>query len=170
MNRTVLSYFYKFNGFKSEFCKVQFIRLIRNKIIDPNTKVFLSHGFVFHDKYENMNVKVPCDDSNWVEYQTFNEGFKHDILKFPFTIKLYHDYFYNINDYDDFFELYSKIIEFRTDTIKLGWAIKYGICYKDVDYKQLEDLSEQELISWKDPRPMAKLNLDMLTEDDFDIR
>ncbi len=170
MDRKVLSYFYKWNGQKNEFCKVQFIRLIRNKIIDPNTKNILSHGFEFFDKNENMTIKVPCDDANWNEYVTFNEGLKNNILSFPFTIKLYHDYFYGINSYEEFYELFSKIILFRTDTIKHGWCIKYGLPYKEFEYTPLEDLHEKQLIEWRDPRKDAKLNLDMLTEEDFDIR
>lgn len=170
MDRKVLSHFYKFNGNKNEFCKVQFIRLIRNKIIDPNTKIILSHGFEFFDKENGLTVNVPCDDSNWAEYMTFNEGLKSGVLSFPFSVKLYHDYFYNINVYEDFFELYSKIITFRTETIKHGWCIKYGLPYKDYEYTPLEDLTENELLIWRDPRNDAKLNLDMLTEDDFDLR
>lgn len=170
MNRTVLSFFYKFNGIKNEFCKTQFIRLIRNKIIDPNTQIFLSHGFNFFDENEGMTIKVPCDDQNWNEYITFNEGFKLGVLTFPFTMKMYHDYFYNLDSYKDFEKVFSKIIEFRNDTIKNGWAIKYGLPYKDNEYRALDDLSEDELLVWRDPRPNAKLNLDMLTDEDFDIR
>lgn len=170
MDSKILSYFYKFNGIKNEFCKVQFIRLIRNKIIDPNTKIILSHGFEYFDKENEMTIKIPCDDANWNEYLTFNEGLKNNILSFPFTMKLYHDYFLNFNSYDDFYELFSMVVKFRTETIKHGWAIKYGIPYKDIEYEPLEDLNENKLINWKDPRKFAKITLDMLTEDDFDIR
>jgi len=170
MDRNVLKYFYNYNGKKNEFLKIQFIRLIRNKIIDPNTKIFLSHGFSFFDEDQGCNIKVPCDDANWNEYQTFNEGFKLNIFSFPFSIKLYHDYFYNIDNYDHFLKLYSEIIKFRTETIKVGWAIKYGLPYKDTEYVPLENLKEDELINWRDPRKDAKMDLEMLTQDDFDIR
>ena len=170
MDRNVLKYFYNYNGKKNEFLKIQFIRLIRNKIIDPNTKIFLSHGVDFFDEDQGCTIKIPCDDANWNEYQTFNEGFKLNVLAFPFTIKLYHDYFYNLEDYDHFLKLYSEIIKFRTETIKVGWAIKYGLPYKDHEYTPLEDLKEDELLNWRDPRKDAKLDLEMLTEDDFDIR
>ena len=168
MDKNVLKYFYRFNGIKNEFCKIQFIRLIRNKIIDPNTEYFLSHGFEFYDEENECNVKIECDDSNWNEYQTFNEGFKLNLFSFPFSMKLYHDYFYNIKNYDHFLKLFSEVIKFRTNTIKLGWAIKYGLPYKDEDHPSLEDLSEEELINWKDPRKNAKMSLENLTEKDFD--
>ena len=170
MDRNVLEKFYQFNGTKNEFYKIQFIRLIRNKIIDPNTKGLLSKGFEFYDEVQQRTTKVPCDDANWNEYSTFNEGFKLNLLIFPFTIKLYHDYFYNVENYEMFLKFYSEVIKFRTETIKHGWAIKYGISYKDNDYKPLEDLTEQELLVWRDPRKNVKMNLDMLTEEDFDRR
>ena len=170
IDRNVLEKFYFFNGKKNEFYKVQFIRLIRNKIIDPNTKHLLSKGFEFYDEVEQRSTIVPCDDTNWNEYSTFNEGFKLNILTFPFTIKLYHDYFYNIENYEMFLKFYEKVIKFRIETIKHGWAIKYGTSYKDQEYTPLEDLSEKELLVWKDPRKNVKMNLDMLTEDDFDRR
>ena len=59
------------------------------------------------------------------------------------------------------------MISFRTDTIKLGWAIKYGLEYEDKSYDLLEDLNESQLITWKDPRPNATITLDMITEEDL---
>lgn len=168
MNKKILSYFYKYEGQKKIFCKVQFIRLIRNKIIDPNTEHILSHGFYFYDKNEDVNVRVPCDDSNWNEYLTFKNGLELGVFQYPFTIKLYHDYFYNVENYENFLEIFNEIIKFRTDVIRHGWALKYGISYKDNDYPELETLSENELLSWQDPRDDAKFTLDSITEDDFD--
>jgi len=170
MNETVLSCFYRYNGKNNEFLKNKFIKLIRNKIIDPNTKVFLSHGFYFKDEEQDSLVKVPCDDCNWNEYLTFNEGFKLNIFSFPFSIKLYHEYFLNINDYNSFLKLFNEIIKFRTSTIKLGWAIKYGLSYNDKDYALLEDLSEKELLQWYDPRDGSKYSLEKLTEEDLGKR
>lgn len=167
MKTEILSRFYRFNGTKNEFLKQFFIRFIRNRIIDPNTKIILDDGFKFFDLKTKKIIQIPCDDSNWCEFNTFNEGFKLELFKFPFTIKLHHDYFYTIESYEKFLEIFKKMISFRTDTIKLGWAIKYGLEYEDKSYDLLEDLNESQLITWKDPRPNATITLDMITEEDL---
>lgn len=167
MKPAVLSYFYRFNGKRNEFLKKYFIRLIRNRIIDPNTKIILDDGFKFFDSNKKKVIEVPCDDSNWCEFSTFNEGFKLNLFKFPFTVKLHHNYFYSIDNYEQFLIIFKKMISYRTDVVKLGWAIKYGLEYEDKIYDLLEDLNEEQLINWKDPRSNAILNLDDLTEEDI---
>jgi hypothetical protein len=59
------------------------------------------------------------------------------------------------------------MILFRVDIIKHGWAIKYGLSYNDETYELLENLSENELINWKDPRPNVAYSLDKVTERDL---
>ena len=167
MKPEVLSHFYQFNGVKNEFKKQFFIRFIRNRIIDPNTKILLDDGFKFFDKNIKKVIQVPSDDSNWCEFCTFNEGFKLGLFKFPFTIKLHHDNFLTINSYESFLEIYKKMIEFRSETIKNGWAVKYGLDYENTSYELLENLSESELITWKDPRPNVTISLDLIREEDL---
>lgn len=167
MKTEVLINFYKFNGHHNEFLKQFFIRFVRNRIIDPNTKVLLDDGFKYFDIKTKKIVLVPCDDSNWCEFCTFNEGFKNKILNFPFSIKLHHDYFLTLDSYDDFLNIFNKMISFRVETIRQGWAIKYGTSYKNESYSLLEDLSEQELINWKDPRPNVTYSLDKVTTKDL---
>lgn len=166
MDQQVLSIFYRSDGKKQVFLKSYFIRLIRNKIIDPNTQHFLSSGFLFKDTTTNENVLIPCDDSNWCEYLTFKEGFELGVLNFPFSIKLHNNYFYNINSYEEFLHIFKLIIDFRTYTIKKGWAIKYGVIFENIEYPSLENLSEEQLINWCDPRGNVKYNLkDIKIED-----
>ena len=81
MKNEILSRFYRFNGTKNEFLKQFFIRFIRNRIIDPNTKIILDDGFKFFDLKTKKVIQIPCDDSNWCEFNTFNEGFKLEDFK-----------------------------------------------------------------------------------------
>lgn len=167
MKTEVLANFYKFNGIINEFQKQFFIRFIRNRIIDPNTKVFLDDGFKFFDSKNKKVVQIPCDDSNWCEFCTFNEGFKLNVLNFPFSIKLHHDYFYTLESYEEFLSIFKKMIDFRTEIVKHGWAIKYGLDYKSESYKLLEEMTEEELVNWKDPRSNATYTLDKVTLEDL---
>jgi len=114
-----------------------------------------------------VNTTIPCDDSNWCEYQTYNEGFKLGILEYPFSLKLHRDYFKTINKYEDFEDILKKVIMFRNDEIKRGWAIKYGLSFHDTEYPELETLSERDLLSWVDPRPHARYDLDSIREEDL---
>ena len=164
MNPAALSYFYRYEGKTKLFLKSYFIRVIRNRLIDPNTSSFLHDGFNFFDENTKTLVAVPCDDSNWCEYCTFNEGFKLDVLKFPFSLKLHNNYFIEMKSYDEFIELFKKVIEFRNDIIKRGWAIKYGFEFQGNDYPELEELTEEQLLIWKDPRPKARYSLDDIEE------
>jgi hypothetical protein len=61
------------------------------------------------------------------------------------------------------------MIIFRTDTIKLGWAIKYGTSYNDEDYESLENMTEYQLVHWVDPRPNVTYSLDKVTERDLNL-
>lgn len=76
----------------------------------------------------------------------------------------------NIENLKQFQNLFFKIIQFRTNTVKQGWAIKYGFSFRDQSYQSLDELSQEQLINWKDPRKNIKMCLDMLVEQDFDIR
>ena len=114
-----------------------------------------------------INTTIPCDDANWCEYQTYNEGFKLGVLQFPFSLKLHNNYFKNIKSYEDFIDILKKVIEFRNDVIKRGWAIKYGLEFQGKEYPELEDLTENELLNWKDPRPKARWSLDDAVEEWF---
>ena len=167
IDRNLLKHFYRSNGKTEEFIKNYFIRLIRNRIIDPNTKDFLDQGFKYFNRSMNKVVSVPCDDANFNEFVNFNIGFEKDVFSFPFTIKLHHDTFLSLNSYDEFDLIFKKMIKYRSDVIKKGWAIKYGLEYDNEDYQLLEDLSENELLNWKDPRSDALYNLDKLTEEDL---
>jgi hypothetical protein len=169
MKTEVLSHFYKFNGKQNEFLKQFFIRFIRNRIIDPNTQVLLEDGFKYFDINNKKVVNIPSDDSNWCEMCTFKEGFQNNILSFPFSIKLHHDFFLTLNSYDEFLNIFNKMIIFRTDTIKLGWAIKYGTSYNDEDYESLENMTEYQLVHWVDPRPNVTYSLDKVTERDLNL-
>jgi len=166
INAEVLHYFYSYNGIKKEFNKLLFIRLIRNKIIDKNTAVLLSKGFNY--VLNNNKVLIPCDDCNWCEYNTINEGFKENILNFPFTLKFYHDDFQSINNYNEYKKLFNEIIKFRIDTIKCGWALKYGLEYNNIEYDVLEDLNEKQLLNFKDPRLKVNWQLEDITKKNFD--
>lgn len=166
MDYKTLNYFYQDDGRKKTFLKHYFIRVIRNGVIDPNTQNILADGFDWTTP-DGINSKVPCDDSNWCEYMTFSEAFNRDILSFPFTVKLHNDTFWsvkNINEYDDFLD---SVIDFRIKTIKKGWAIKYGASYEDETFPLLEDLSEADLLNWKDPRGKVRYHLDDITEHDL---
>lgn len=160
MNQKVLSYFYRLEGHNQIFLKSLFIRLIRNKIIDPNTQNILGDGFKFLDYKADLTVTIPCDDSNWCEYQTYKDGFNLGILQFPFSLKLHNDYFFQLDSYEEFEDIFSRVIEFRVNTIKKGWAIKYGFEYENIKYPLLEDLDKEILINWKDPRTHIRYNLD----------
>lgn len=118
-------------------------------------------------KILGINTTIPCDDANWCEYQTYNEGFKLGVLQFPFSLKLHNNYFKSIKSYDDFIDIFKKVIEFRNDVIKRGWAIKYGLEFQGKEYPELEDLTENELLNWKDPRPKARWSLDDAVEEWF---
>jgi hypothetical protein len=59
------------------------------------------------------------------------------------------------------------MIEFRSETVKKGWAVKYGLEYDDKSYDLLENLNENELITWKDPRPNVAISLDLIREEDL---
>lgn len=163
----LLKHFYRYNGRRNEFIKNYFIRLIRNRIIDPNTKEFLDQGFKFFHRQNDEIYQVPCDDTNFNEFVTFDLGFKNDIFKFPFTLKLHHNTFISINSYEEFLDIFKKMIKTRVDIVKKGWAIKYGLEYDDESFPLLEDLSEKELLEWKDPRQDAVFSLDKLTEEDL---
>lgn len=163
----VLKHFYRSNGTRSEFIKNYFIRLIRNKIIDPNTKAFLEKGFKFYSRTINKVLQVPSDDSNFNEFVTFDYAMKNELCEFPFTIKLYHDAFLSISSYNEFQNIFNKMIKYRIETIKKGWAIKYGVEYDGEEFPLLENLSEEELLEWKDPRQDASYNLNKLTEEDL---
>jgi hypothetical protein len=167
MDRNLLKHFYRFNGIKNEFIKNYFIRLIRNRIIDPNTKELLDRGFKFYSRKTGELYQVPCDDSNFNEFVTFDIGFKNKIFGFPFTIKLHHDTFISLESYDEFVEIFNKMIKTRSEIVKKGWAIKYGVEYDNEEFSLLEDLSESELLEWKDPRQDVVYTLDKLTEDDL---
>lgn len=167
MDQKVLSYFYRNDGKKQIFLKSFFIRLIRNKIIDPNTQNFLADGFLFLDEKTGNSVLIPCDDSNWCEFLTFKEGIELGVLEFPFSIKLHNNYFYNIESYDIFLSIMKQMIDFRIKTIKKGWAIKYGVIFENVEYPDLESLSEIELINWVDPRGKARYNLNEIKIEDL---
>lgn len=108
-------------------------------------------------------MRVPCDDCNWNEYDTINEGFKQGILKFPFTVKFYHDDFQSIDSYEEYKEILNRVIEFRIKTIKTGWALKYGLEYDGVEYKTLEEMDEKELLAFQDPRPGVNWQLEEIT-------
>ena len=95
------------------------------------------------------------------------EGISRGIIEFPFTMKLFEDTFWRVEDEVDFENLLDQVVEFRLKTIKKAWAIKYGVSYEGVDYPNLEDLSEQELLSWKDPRENVKYSLDDISEHDL---
>ncbi len=144
--------------------KTYFIRVIRNRIIDPNTGNFLGDGFEYFDSAKNVTTSIPCDDSNWCEYQTYNEGFKLGVLKFPFSLKLHNAYFKTLNSYEEFIDILKIVIDFRNDVIKRGWAIKYGLPFQGKEYPELESLSQEELLVWKDPRPHARYSLDDVQE------
>ena len=94
-------------------------------MIDPNTRNFLDDGFSYFDEDTGVSVAVPCDDANWCEYQTYNEGFRLKALEFPFSLKLRNSYFKELRSYGDFLDLSTRVIRFRSDVIKRGWAIKY---------------------------------------------
>lgn len=111
-------------------------------------------------KLHGMNVTIPCDDSNWCEYQTYNEGFKLGVLAFPFSLKLHNDYFKELNSYEEFISIMKLVIEFRCDVVKRGWAIKYGFEFQGKTYPELESLSERELLNWADPRIHARWSLE----------
>ena len=166
MDVKTLSYFYQDNGRNRVFLKHYFIRVIRNGVIDPNTQNFLSDGFEWFTP-DGIKTKVPCDDSNWCEYMTFKEGFTRGIIEFPFTLKLHNDTFWKVDSIENFDEFIEAVIDFRVKTIKRGWAIKYGASYDDEDFPLLEDLSESELLNWKDPRSNARYKLDDITEHDL---
>lgn len=168
MNEQVLSKFYNIEGNKRYFIKPFFIRLLRNKIIDPNTMNFLNDGFSFINYKTEEHTVVPCDDANWNEYMTFKMGFENNVLEYPFSMKLHNNTFFQIENYSDFEYVFNMIIEFRTKTIKKGWAIKYGLEYEGVKYPMLEDLSEIELINWVDPRAHARYRLNDLTMQIFE--
>ena len=104
INVNVLKHFYRYNGHSNEFIKNFFIRLIRNRIIDPNTKEFLDRGFKYFNRKSGKIIQVPCDDANFNEFITFDIGFKNNIFQFPFTIKLHHDSFLSLSSYDEFVE------------------------------------------------------------------
>ena len=108
---------------------------------------------------EQVSLGVPCDDSNWCEYQTYNEGFKLGVLQFPFSLKLHNNYFKELNNYEEFLKILKLVIDYRNDVIKRGWAIKYGFEFQGKEYPELEALSEKELINWVDPRPHARWSL-----------
>ena len=147
------------NGKSKIFLKNFLIRVIRNRIIDPNTKNFLDDGFNYLDEDTGINTTIPCDDSNWCEYQTYNEGFKLGVLQFPFSLKLHNNYFKELNNYEEFLKILKLVIDYRNDVIKRGWAIKYGFEFQGKEYPELEALSEKELINWVDPRPHARWSL-----------
>lgn len=167
INVNVLKHFYRYNGHSNEFIKNFFIRLIRNRIIDPNTKEFLDRGFKYFNRKSGKIIQVPCDDANFNEFITFDIGFKNNIFQFPFTIKLHHDSFLSLSSYDEFESILNRMIKYRVETIKKGWAIKYGLEYDNDEFPLLEDLSEKELLNWKDPRPDALHELEKLTEEDL---
>lgn len=167
INVNVLKHFYRYNGSSNEFIKNFFIRLIRNRIIDPNTKDFLERGFRYFNKKLRKPIQVPCDDANFNEFVTFDLAFNHNIFNFPFTIKLHHNTFLSIESYDEFKTIFNRMIKYRIEIIKKGWAIKYGLEYDNENFPLLEDLSENELLNWKDPRSNALYNLEKLTEEDL---
>ena len=166
MDSKVLDYFYLDDGRGKSFLKSHFISMIRNRIIDPNTYFILCDGFKYFLP-DGRETKIPCDDSNWCEYETFKMGIEKGILEYPFTLKLFESTFWSVETKDEFDIFMEKVVDFRIKTIKRGWAIKYGASYEDEDFPALEDLNEFQLITWKDPRPQAVMKLDMITE--FDI-
>lgn len=167
MDQRVLQYFYKLEGNQNIFLKSYFIRLIRNRIIDPNTQNILADGFEFLDYNLDIKTSIPCDDSNWCEYMTYKEGFELGVLTFPFSLKLHNDHFMTLNSLDEYLDILSLVIEFRAKTIKKGWAIKYGFEYEDIKYPLLEDLDEAALLNWKDPRGKVRYYLDDVKPEDL---
>jgi len=163
----VLKYLYRIEGGRYIFLKTYMTRIIRNRIIDPNTNSLLGDGFKYYDEATSTMTSIPCDDSNWCEYQTYKEGFNYGVLSFPFSLKLHNEYFKTLNSIEEFDDIMKRVIEFRCDEIKRGWAIKYGFAYKDVEYPELETLSEEELLNWKDPRGKVRWRLDDIEEDDL---
>ena len=167
MDAKTLSYFYTDDGKKKVFNKHYYIRVIRNRVIDPNTKQFLDYGFFFDSPKLVEQTRVPCDDSNFCEYMTFLEALKNGVAKLPFTMKLHRDIFYRIESLSELEELFKKVLEFRIMTVKKGWAIKYGAESEGVQYPLLEDLDEEELLEWKDPRANARYSMDDIKEKDL---
>lgn len=83
MEQRALNKFYS-NGM---FLKPYFIRLIRNMIIDPNTRHLLEDGFRWVDPSNGVETVIPCDDANWAEYTTFERGFDSRSIGIP----IYHE-------------------------------------------------------------------------------
>lgn len=165
MNSEVLNCFYRSTGMSYEFNKQKFICVLRELVIVRNTHEILFNGFDYYDEENDRNVKIVCDDVRYIEYHNFYEAMKMGITKFPFTIMPSPDTFLSINNIEEFEELYKKILDFRIDNKKRCWAIQYGFSYKDDEYEQLENLTERELMNWKDPRKNAKYTLDDITMD-----
>ena len=82
-------------------------------------------------------------------------------------MKLHNNYFTRLHNYEEFTEILKKVIDFRVNTIKKGWAIKYGLRYDGKDYPELESLNENELIGWKDPRLHARYSFDDIKEEEI---
>ena len=167
MKEDILKYFYKDIDGRTEFFKPYVVRVIRNRIIDPNTQNFLADGFQWVDVDTGLTTTVPCDDSNWCEYMTFKEGFNQNVLTFPFSLKLHNNCFKTLHNFEEFNQILKKVIDFRVNTIKKGWAIKYGLRYDGKEYPELESLSEAELISWRDPRVHARYSFDDIKEEEL---
>ena len=167
MDIKALRYFYQDDGQKKVFLKHYYIRVIRNRVIDPNTKQFLDYGFFFDSPKLEEPTRIPCDDANFCEFCTFREALKNEVATFPFTVKLHRDVFLSIDSMDEFNEMFNKMLDFRIKTIKKGWAVKYGAESEGVQYPLLEDLDEEELLKWKDPRVYAKFSMDDIKEKDL---
>ena len=165
MNSEVLNCFYRSTGISYEFDKHKFICVLREFVIVRNTHEILFNGFDYYDEDKEINIKIVCDDIRYIEYQNFYEAMKLGIIKFPCTIMPSQETFLSIKTFEQFEDLYKKILEFRIDNKKRCWAIQYGFSYKDVDYEQLENLTEKQLKEWKDPRNGAKYTLDDITMD-----
>ena len=77
MKTEILSRFYRFNGTKNEFLKQFFIRFIRNRIIDPNTKIILDDGFKFFD-LKTKKVLTSNEVLSLFNEEVFIENFKEE--------------------------------------------------------------------------------------------
>jgi len=163
MKNEVLLSFYKSNGIIQEFMKTKFIMMIRDFVICRNTFDILHTGFDYYDNNQEKKIKIMADDDRFIEYQTFYEALKLNVISFPCTIRANLYDFISIESIEEFEELYKKFLEFRIDNKKRCWAIQFGFEYKSESYVNLESLSEQELINWKDPRKNVKYSLNDIT-------
>ena len=163
MKPEVLNCFYRSTGVSYEFDKYKFICMLRDLVIIRNTHEILFNGFDYYDEDNEKNIKIVCDDIRYLEYHNFYEAMKLNVINFPCTIMPSQENFLSIKTFEQFEELYKQILKFRLDNKKRCWAIQYGFSYQDSNYEQLENLTEKELINWKDPRKDAKYTLNDVT-------